>query len=163
MKKKEPVATQTSRKHILPAELTDRYELGPRLGSGGYGFVVSAVDRLTGQPCAVKFIYKRKIPSSSSQLPIEISLLQHTEHTNIILMESYFQDEVFFYLVMEAPHSTQDLFSSLEEHDYFSERLARHIFIQVVEAVLYLKQIGFYHRDIKDENILIDRSFNVRC
>lgn len=161
MKTKETIATKLSRTHILPVELTERYELGPRLGSGGYGFVVSAVDRLTGEPCAVKFIYKRKIPSSSTQIPMEINLLQHTKHTNIILMESYFQDEVFFYLVMEAPHTTQDLFSCLEEHDYFSERLARHIFIQVVEAVLYLKQEGFYHRDIKDENILIDRNFNV--
>ncbi|ORZ06852.1 kinase-like domain-containing protein [Absidia repens] len=206
------------RYHELPCHtsLTKKYVLGKLLGSGGYGFVLSAADRLTRQRCAVKFIYKHKIPvtgwvydpsttanttrsSSSSMLvdgmttsgciiPTEIYLLQNVHHQNIIQLLDVYQDDSFYYLVMEAhgadwssspqcdkSNSTiqtpvtvtpggggQDLFECLEQQGHFSESRARHIFTQVLDAVLYLKEKGFYHRDIKDENILIDCDFNIK-
>lgn len=33
---------------------------------------------------------------------------------------------------------------------------------QVVEAVFYLNSLGISHRDIKDENLVIDKNFKVR-
>ncbi|CAO3590358.1 unnamed protein product [Absidia cylindrospora] len=210
------------RYHELPchASLTKKYVLGKLLGSGGYGFVLSAADRLTRQRCAVKFIYKHKIPvtgwvydpftttessSSSSSpmsvegmttsgciIPTEIYLLQNVQHQNIIQMLDTYQDDSFYYLVMEAHGAdwssspqrdnsnpiiqtpvtktctattgggAQDLFECLEQQGHFSESRAHHIFTQVLDAVLYLKGKGFYHRDIKDENILIDRNFNIK-
>lgn len=55
-----------------------------------------------------------------------------------------------------------DLFECIEQHSYFSEDRARWIFAQIVEAVYELDKKGICHRDIKDENCVVDRDFNVK-
>ncbi|KAF8940701.1 hypothetical protein BGZ52_013403, partial [Haplosporangium bisporale] len=52
-----------------------------------------------------------------------------------------------------------DLFECIEHHSKFSESQARVIFKQIVQCVDYLNSRGICHRDIKDENIVIDNDF----
>lgn len=58
---------------------------------------------------------------------------------------------------------SHDLFECIEqsEHKRLSEDQARHVFSQVVDAVHYLDSQGVTHRDIKDENLVIDKDLNV--
>lgn len=58
---------------------------------------------------------------------------------------------------------SHDLFECIEQtkHKRLSERQARYIITQVVEAVHYLDSLGICHRDIKDENLVIDKNFKV--
>ncbi|KAJ3299831.1 hypothetical protein HDU76_006211 [Blyttiomyces sp. JEL0837] len=44
----------------------------------------------------------------------------------------------------------------------FTEDQARYVFRQILSAVTYLLTMNILHRDIKDENILIDQNFNVK-
>ncbi|WWD15881.1 hypothetical protein CI109_100305 [Kwoniella shandongensis] len=60
-----------------------------------------------------------------------------------------------------ARRASYDLFECVE-HLRFSEEQARKIFRQIVEAVSYLHKKGIYHRDLKDENIVIDRNLTVK-
>jgi serine/threonine protein kinase len=55
-----------------------------------------------------------------------------------------------------------DLFECIEQHSYLPENIAKYIFAQVVDIVLYLDSLGVVHRDIKDENLLVDENFKVR-
>lgn len=52
--------------------------------------------------------------------------------------------------------SSSDLFECIEAHNGFSETIARGLFKQVVNVVHDLRLRGICHRDIKDENLLVD-------
>jgi Protein kinase domain len=94
--------------HILDPTFASRYILQDELGSGGFGFVVSAVRVADGKEVAVKFILRAKVPRhgwvSDPELglvPIEISILSRVDHDAIVKLEDYYHDDKFFYLVME--------------------------------------------------------------
>jgi serine/threonine protein kinase len=45
---------------------------------------------------------------------------------------------------------------------YFEPNVARRIFAQIVLGIAALHQAGYVHRDIKDENVVIDADYNVK-
>ncbi|KAI8580231.1 hypothetical protein K450DRAFT_238756 [Umbelopsis ramanniana AG] len=193
-----PVSAQQLQHHHLNADFAAQYTLGQELGSGGYGFVVSALQHTTGREVAVKFIFREKIPANKwahdpklGVIPMEIYILRHVHHRNIIEYIDCFQDGRFFYLVMElhgtgwsknklsqvadatsrqtAPRSSLmsrrsscDLFECIEQHQKFTEDQARRIVKQIVDCIKYLYSRGICHRDLKDENIVIDENFEVK-
>ncbi|KAG9071689.1 hypothetical protein KI688_005902 [Linnemannia hyalina] len=61
-----------------------------------------------------------------------------------------------------AHRASCDLFACVEYHSRFTETQARVIFKQIVECVHYLNSRGICHRDIKDENFVIDNDLRVK-
>ncbi|KAH9061355.1 kinase-like domain-containing protein [Lactarius vividus] len=59
---------------------------------------------------------------------------------------------------------SHDLFECIEQSKdkRLSERQARFVFAQIVEAIHYLDSQGVSHCDVKDENILVDSYLNVK-
>jgi Protein kinase domain len=68
-----------------------------------------------------------------------------------------------FRLPQFARRPSHDLFECIEQtpDKRLSEDQARYIFGQVVEAAYYLDSQGITHRDIKDENLVIDQDLKV--
>ena len=58
--------------------------------------------------------------------------------------------------------SSCDLFECIEQHSRLPEEQARYVFGQVVDAVWYLNQKGICHRDIKDENVIMDGEGHIK-
>ena len=63
---------------------------------------------------------------------------------------------------MEYFRDSMDLFQFIDEHPQMDEVLAKKIFKQLVEAVSYIHKKGICHRDIKEENVLINSSLQLR-
>ncbi|KAG5462240.1 MAG: kinase-like domain-containing protein, partial [Olpidium bornovanus] len=106
------VASRCLKSHKVNPRFADRYTIGDELGSGGFGFVVSAIKHPENVEVAVKFICKDKVPMHAwikdpalGLIPTEIYVLRMVDHPGIIRYVEYFEDPRYFYLVMEL-HGT---------------------------------------------------------
>jgi len=141
--------------------LVESYSLGRQIGSGGFGAVLNAVCKTTGKQVAIKKVHKNNVPKSytihGKSIPAEIALLQHLKkHSNIIRLVDWFEDNNEFIIVTDWSPEYVDLFDYLTAREPLDECCARRIFRQIVEAIAYCHGRGIYHRDIKDENVLIN-------
>merc|ERR1712087_465411 len=68
----------------------------------------------------------------------------------------FFERVDSYVIVMERPESCKDMFDYISEKGSLDEKLAADFFRQVVETVLACHSTGVIHRDINDENILVN-------
>merc|ERR1711881_151 len=134
-----------------------QYMVKEQLGKGGFGVVYSAVRRCDGLEVAVKEVNKdERVVVGNGNLPLEVALMQQLQDVpGVIRFIDYFDMQTCFYIVMERFHS-KDLFDFISEQGPLPEALAKEIFRQLLTPLVSCHQKGVLHRDIKDENILID-------
>ncbi|CAL8082585.1 unnamed protein product [Orchesella dallaii] len=137
------------------------YKVGPVLGQGGFGTVYSGVRLRDGLPVAIKHVAKAKVTEwrsiNNHRVPLEIYLMCKVAHIDgCIKILDFFERTDSFIIIMERPEPSKDLFDYITEKGILEEHLARDFFRQIVKTVISCHQAGVVHRDIKDENILVD-------
>lgn len=142
----------------LGCVLANRLELTSILGVGAYGVVYTAVDIHTNIPYAVKALTKTGLDPRQRKFQQREIRLHHlaSQHPNVVSLVRILDSPDCTFVVIEfCPEG--DLFSNITERGHFvgNDPLAKHAFLQILDAVQYCHSIGIYHRDLKPENILV--------
>ncbi|KAI9250135.1 hypothetical protein BDA99DRAFT_564106 [Phascolomyces articulosus] len=152
----------------------DDYTILDNLGQGAYGLVKLAVkkDDPEQKKVVIKYVIKSRIlvdcwtkDRKLGVIPVEIHIL-HTlrkiPHKNCSDMLDYFEDEDHYYIVMGLHGIGMDLFDYIELKNGMMDDEIKDIFKQIAQAVRHLHENKIVHRDIKDENVVLDQNGGVR-
>ncbi|XP_063877898.1 uncharacterized protein LOC135109926 isoform X3 [Scylla paramamosain] len=151
-------------------EFSQHYQILKQIGKGAFGCVKLSYRCSDSLLVVTKFIKKSKVYRDSwvddmvleRRVPLEVSLLMSLDHPNIVTVLDVFENDKYFQLVMEKLGSGMDLFEFIDRNPKLDEFLAAHIFRQIVAALTYLHSLNIVHRDVKDENVIMDNRFHVK-
>ena len=143
--------------------LDGRYKIQSLIGTGGMAAVYLAKDLILDRLVAIKVLRLDFRQNNDAMRRFRREALSATQltHPNIVGVYDVGQSQEMNYIVMEYVEGT-DL------KDYVRQRGALHpieavrIMMQIVSAIAAAHQNRIIHRDIKPQNILIDREGNVK-
>lgn len=139
------------------------YVLGKSIGHGSYAVVKLAFSPKYKKAVAVKIITKKNAsPTFLDQfLPREIDVVKRLEHKNIIHYYQCIETTHRFLIVMEyAPNG--NLLDLLSKKTFFREAVANKFFSQLADAIEYCHRHDVVHRDLKLENLFLDKRHDVK-
>ncbi|KAI1735955.1 serine/threonine kinase [Xylaria scruposa] len=127
------------------------------IGKGGYGRV-TLVRKTDGRVYAMKSLVKSEMFSRGqlAHIRAERDILAECDSPWVVKMYITFQDAKSLYMLMEFLPGG-DLMGLLIKCGTFSEATTRFYMAELVLAIEVVYKLGFIHRDIKPDNILLDR------
>jgi serine/threonine protein kinase/predicted Zn-dependent protease len=140
-----------------------RYEILEELGEGGMGKVYRVVDQKINEEVALKLI-RPEIAADKNTIERfgnEMKLARKIAHRNVCKMYHLSEEAGNHYIVMEYVRG-EDLKGMIRMMGQMSPGQIVSIAKQVCKGLAEAHNLGVIHRDLKPQNIMIDRGGNVR-
>ena len=143
--------------------LAGRFELIEELGAGGMGKVLRAYDREVGEEVAVKLLHPEIAldPRIVERFRNEIKLARKIAHRSVCRMHDLHQDGQTLFITMEYV-SGQDLKGLIRQTGALTSGKTISIGRQVAEGLSEAHRLGVIHRDLKPQNIMMDKEGNAK-
>lgn len=143
-------------------ERIERYQKIEKIGEGTYGVVYKSRDRNTNDTVALK---KIRLESEDEGVPStairEISLLKTLRHPNVVKLHDVVHTDQKLYLIFE--YLDHDLKKHMNAQGVpLAPMVVKSYMYQILSALTYCHTHRVLHRDLKPQNILIDREGSVR-
>ncbi|KAK4748144.1 hypothetical protein SAY87_014730 [Trapa incisa] len=141
----------------------DDFELLTMIGKGAFGEVRVCREKTTGQVYAMKKLKKSEMlrRGQVEHVRSERNLLAEVDSNCIVKLYCSFQDEEFLYLIMEYLPGG-DMMTLLMRKDILTEEESRFYVAETVLAIESIHKHNYIHRDIKPDNLLLDRYGHLR-
>ncbi|XDT05182.1 Serine/Threonine protein kinases active-site signature [Nakaseomyces glabratus] len=149
------------------------YIVGSTLGEGEFGKVKLGWTRTpsTGpeqrpavsKQVAIKLIRRDTIvKNSEKEIKIyrEINALKHLTHPNVVRLEEVLQNSKYIGIVLEYA-SGGEFYKYIQRKRRLKESTACRLFAQLISGVTYMHSKNLVHRDLKLENLLLDKNENL--
>ncbi|KAL7270254.1 Serine/threonine-protein kinase [Rhizina undulata] len=133
------------------------------IGKGAFGEVRLVQKKDTGKIYAMKTLLKSEMfkKDQLAHVRAERDVLADSDSPWVVNLYYSFQDAVYLYLIMEFLPGG-DLMTMLIKYEIFTEDVTRFYMAQCVLAIEAVHHLGFIHRDIKPDNILIDKDGHIK-
>lgn len=135
-----------------------RYDVIEELGKGGMGRVYKALDKEINEEVAIKLL-KPEIASDETTVERfrnELKFARKISHKNVCRMYHIAKEEGTPYITMEYVPG-EDLKSLVRRKGKLANEEAISIAKQVCEGLVEAHRLGVVHRDLKPQNIMIDK------
>jgi len=141
----------------------ERYQIIEELGKGGMGRVYKAHDTKIKEKIALKLIKLEiaKDKKTIERFSNELRLARKIRHKNVCGMFDLGEDKGTHYITMEFVPG-EDLRSSIRRFGQLPIGKSISIAKQICEGLAEAHRLGVVHRDLKSNNIMIDKEGNVR-
>ena len=130
----------------------DKYEDLGKLGSGSFGNVYKAKNKLTGKYVAIKEIIKSKY--NSSEYLSEAEIMEKLKSENSVNLIETFETKYFYYIIMELCIFNLDEYMKIRNEPLSIEEI-KEILYQLNNILKTMKEKNIIHTDLKPSNILI--------
>ena len=146
------------------------YEIGRTLGKGAYAIVKVCTNKITKEKYAVKIYEKSKLNDGSKKKCVsrEIEILKRINHNNIAKLYDVITTDKQILILQELVIgiSLREYYNNeirnqkgISEH---KSNIFKKIFKQIFDAMNYIHKKNIAHRDIKLENILMTKNYEIK-
>jgi tRNA A-37 threonylcarbamoyl transferase component Bud32 len=140
-----------------------RFEIIEEIGKGGMGTVYKAYDSKIREVVALKLLK----PEIASDIEVierfrnELKLARQVSHRHVCRMYDLGEEWLSIYISMEYV-AGEDLKSFIRRSGHLNEAKALGLARQILEGLVEAHRLGVVHRDLKPQNIMIDKEGNAK-
>ena len=140
------------------------YRFGEEIGSGAFGKVILGLHIITGEKVAIKILDKlilSQTPEDYELVRQELNILRIVKHKYIVQLYEILETPQHIFIIMEYCEG-QDIMDYILTRNRLSENESLKYFQQLINALFYLHGQNITHRDIKIDNLLLDRNLDLK-